>query len=117
MSYLMYAINPEKIGIRYSLEASSLQAIEEGAQTLLRGPTQNVMPFISSSGFGGSEYSDAECYTVEQGFGPESFATSPLVPIVKHVLEYARQRLSLPEVRRARSSLIYVMRTLGNALI
>lgn len=108
MTYLMYSVNPDAMRIRPSLEASSLLAIEKEEDpkklqcqtcTRSRRSAHTVSPSTTSTALKGERFADAVHSVVQRDLCLETFPASPWVPIVRRVLEYARQRLCLPEVR------------------
>lgn len=105
MTYVMYAINPEAMNIRLSIDGSNLLAIREGlplelgyqSSTSPNRPTQTGSPLTVSRTSGGDEILCA-AHSVDQNVGHDTYAPNPWVPVVKRVLEYARQCLWMPEV-------------------
>ena len=107
MTYLMYAVNPEAMRNRPILDGSNLLAAEEGALEKVRdtihrptnGLTSSTAPStvsdITRGDSGGQALSEAG-----QDEWEGVYVASPWVPVVKCVLEFAKQRLWMPEVRR-----------------
>lgn len=109
MTYLMYAINPEAMGICPGPEVSNLHAIEEGvprklqcqSRTLSHRRMHTFSPSITPSTCGGGESTYAARLGDDQNNGLETCAANHWIPVVKRVLEYARECLWMPEVSRA----------------
>ena len=103
MTYLMYAVNPEAMRNRPILDGSNLLAAEEGALEKVRdtihrptnGLTSSTAPSTVSDITRGQALSETG-----QDESEGVYVASPWVPVVKCVLEFAKQRLWMPEVRR-----------------
>lgn len=106
----MYAVNPEAMNTRPILEGSNLLApernVSEELQLLkVRSRRQNngsgTSALLSSvSGTSRSEDSGEALSMTRQDEWEGLFVASPWVPVVKCVLEFAKQGLWMPEVRR-----------------
>lgn len=110
----MYAVNPEAMCVRPILEASKLLA-EEGVCEKLRGRlysphNKSRLPALGASPRG--EFVGADSVP-DRDARREIYAANILVPVVKQVLEFARQRLWMPEVCR-RSFLSVLLHCVGD---
>lgn len=109
MTFLMYAINPEAMRNRPILEGSNLLAAEEGALEKLQGKSGRPNDGMTNSGEPSTiagmtqrENGTEALAAAEQDTWEGVYVANPWVPVVKTVLEFARHRLWMPEVRRER---------------
>lgn len=103
MTYLMYAINPKAMCVRPVLDASNLLSVEDGVSDNWRG--QRLLPPCTKSRSTEADASPrrdsgASDSVTGHHAGLAIHAANPWVPVVKRVLEFARQCLWMPEVRR-----------------
>lgn len=107
MTYLMYAVNPEAMRNRPILEGSNLLAAEEGTLEKLQGKSRRPNESMTNSrepstvaSMTQQENGNEAVAAEEQDTWEGVYVANPWVPVVKCVLEFARQRLWMPEVRR-----------------